>query len=281
MNKRKSTRIPRWGQWAAGIALMLVALVAGGLSGAMNIAYGLKAGPAVAVAYGLSDAGKLLIPIVAAAIGWRAHMRLAAILTAVVSVWCAVNYLADQHGAQLLRAEHSQAVYADTADRIAELEKQLAAANEGIAYEIANGGCGPNCRAHQDRAAEISAELAAAREQRAEMKPVELSGLAGWLALAGVAAKATAAQVLAAVKTIAALAVIEVLAHMAGIAAGLIGTAYRRSRNAKRKTADQPRGASPPHAAATANPAILGGNVVPLPRPEDRATRGLKNLAGL
>ena len=272
MKKHHSSRLPRWGQWAAGLALMLVALTAGGLSMGMNIAYGLQAGPAVAVAYGLSDAAKLLIPVVAVAIGWRGHLRLAAVLAAVVSVWCAMNYLADQHGGQLLERQHAQAVYADTGKRIEELESRLKTAREGVAYEIANGGCGPNCRAHQDRAARISEELSAARAQRADMTPAELSGLAGWLALAGLAAKVTAAQALAIVKTLAALVVVEVLAHLAGSAARLIGQAMRRRR--RRRPAKREEGnASPALSAAS-------GNVVPLRRPEDRATAALKSLTG-
>jgi hypothetical protein len=276
MKKPQSTRLPLWGQYAAGLALMLVAVTAGGLSMGMNIAYGLEAGPAVAVAYGLSDAAKLLIPVVAVAIGWRGHLRLAAVLAALVSVWCAMNYLADQHGSQLLERRHAHAVHADTGKRIKELEARLKAAREGVAYEIANGGCGPNCRDHQDRAETISAELAAAREKRAGMKPAEVSGLAGWLALAGLAAKMTAAQALAIVKTLAALVVVEVLAHLAGSAARLIGQAMRRGRRRKREAVKRGAGrASPPP------PALAGTNVVPLRRPEERASAGLKSLTGL
>jgi hypothetical protein len=278
MKKPQSTRLPLWGQWAAGLALMLVALTAGGLSMGMNIAYGLQAGPAVAVAYGLSDAAKLLIPVVAVAIGWRAHLRLAAILAAIVSVWCAMNYLADQHGGQLLKRQHDHAVYAAAGKRIEELEARLKAAREGIAFEIANGGCGPKCRGHQDRADKISAELEAARDARAGMKPAELSGLAGWLALAGIAAKVTATQALAIVKTLAALVIVEVLAHLAGAAARLIGQAIRR-RSRRRRPAK--RGAGNASPASSARHGAVGGNVVPLRRPEERASAGLKSLTGL
>lgn len=231
MSRRKS--LPLWGQWAAGLVLMSTAVSAGALSLAVNITYGLGAGLAAAIAYGLSDAAKLSLPVVAAGIGWSRQMRLAAIAAAVVSIWCAANYFADTEGARLLAARHGETVYADQARQIAELEARLAAAQAAAEDERKSGGCGRRCKAHLDHARLISAELSAARARRAQMHPVEASGLAAMLAAATGWPKQRLSRLIVTTRALAALLLVELLAHLGGAAAKMLGAAITATAKAR------------------------------------------------
>jgi hypothetical protein len=215
-------------QLAAGLALLAVALTAGGLSLAVNITAGLGVGLAVAVAYGLADCGKLLLPIVCTAIGWNWHTRAAYIVASLVSVLCAICYLADANGGKVLKAEHAATVQADNGKRIAELELKLATAQQLADDEADRGGCGPNCLALRDSAAEASQRLEDARHTRAAADATAMPGSAALAANLAGTSENSAARSIAIAKSVAALAVMELLAHLAGAAAALIGMAMRK-----------------------------------------------------
>jgi hypothetical protein len=231
-----SKSLPRWAQWAAGLALLATALTAGGLSLAVNVIAGLGIGLAVAIAYGLADCGKLLLPIVCQAIGWRAHTRIAYLTVSLVSVLCAVLYLADQNGGDLLKREHAATVQTDNAKQVAELEAQLADLRAMVATEAATG-CGPNCKALQARADEAAQALKEARTARANATAVTLPGSAVLAATVAGTDASHAAKSIAIAKSIAALAVMELLAHLAGAAAALIGSAMRKPAIARQPVA--------------------------------------------
>jgi hypothetical protein len=225
MNTNKP--LARWAQWSAGLALLAVALTAGGLSLAVNITAGLGVGLAVAVAYGLADCGKLLLPIVCTGIGWNVHTRGAYAVVSVVSILCAICYLADANGGQLIEREHAATVQADNAQQIAELEAELATLRKLAADEAGNGGCGPQCKALQDRADKAAQKLQDARKARAGADAVTLPGSAVLAANLAGSSENEAARSIAIAKSVAALAVMELLAHLAGAAAALIGMAMR------------------------------------------------------
>jgi hypothetical protein len=224
--------LPKLAQWSAGLALLAVALTAGGLSLAVNITAGLGVGLAVAVAYGLADCGKLLLPIVCTGIGWTWHTRAAYFVVSLVSVLCAICYLADANGGAVLQAEHAATVQADNAKQIAELEGELAMASQLAADEADRGGCGPNCRALRDQAAEASQRLRDARKARAAVDTPAMPGSAALAANMAGSSENQAARSIAIAKSVAALAVMELLAHLAGAAAALIGLAMRRRETA-------------------------------------------------
>lgn len=224
---QKSKSLPRWAQWAAGLALLATALTAGGLSLAVNVIAGLGVGLAVAIAYGLADCGKLLLPIVCQAIGWKVHTLTAYIVVSIVSILCAICYLADMNGGDLIQREHAVAAHADQAEEIERMEAYVASLRGMAANEAARGGCGPNCQAIQQRADKAAEKLQEARSA----KPSQPAALPGSAVLAAAVAGSDADQAakqIAIAKSIAALAVMELLAHLAGAAAALIGMAMRK-----------------------------------------------------
>lgn len=222
--------LPRWGQWAAGLGLMAVALTAGGLSLAINVTAGLGIGIAAAVAYGLSDVAKLLLPVTCAAIGWNWHLRTAYAVVSVVSVLCAVVYLADIHAASVVSAEHRTDVRAATVATVADLESQLARLQAAADAEAATG-IGPRWRELNDMAMKASERLQDSRKAAA-VSPTDFSGSAVLTASLLAVAPIQATKGIALAKTVAALIVMELLVHLAGAAARLIGLAMAKPADA-------------------------------------------------
>lgn len=179
-----STKIPRWGQVVAGGVLLSVALTAGGTGLFLNVSHGLEAGPASGLIFGLAEIGKIVIPIVAGLIGWCMQTRATAIICVLASVFCAVSYYADNHGAALLSKQHAETVYADKAAVVADLRSQVASLDALVAAEAKKGGCGTNCRDLTKQASEARQKLQAALNVRSEAKPVEASGLAVMISMA-------------------------------------------------------------------------------------------------
>jgi hypothetical protein len=208
---KQPSRIPRWAQFLIGGVLLLIALAAGIVSLVLNVSHGLNVGLAAGITFGLADIGKIAIPIVAGIIGWSMQMRSTAIVCVLVSLFCATNYYADRHGRHLIEAQHGEAVYADKAKRISELEKSVADLNALVTAEASDRGCGPNCKALQARADEATLKLQDARKARSEAKPVEASGLAVMISMsAGTKVEGTA-RGLGAVNAVLFLALLEAL----------------------------------------------------------------------
>jgi hypothetical protein len=236
---KQPSRIPRWAQFLIGGVLLSIALAAGIVSLVLNVSHGLNVGLAAGITFGLADIGKIAIPIVAGIIGWSMQMRSTAIVCVLVSLFCATNYYADRHGRHLIEAQHGEAVYADKAKRISELEKSVADLGALVTAEAANGGCGPNCRALMQQASEASETLKAAREARSQAKPVEASGLAVMTSMsAGTQVEGTA-RGLGAVNAVLFLALLEALVWLSVPAMRALNmTASCKS--AQRKTVAKP-----------------------------------------
>lgn len=208
---KQPSSIPRWAQFAIGSVLLLIALAAGIVSLVLNVSHGLNVGLAAGITFGLADIGKIAIPIVAGVIGWSMQMRATAITCVLVSLFCATNYYADRHGRHLIEAQHGEAVYADKAKAISELETRVSSLDALVTAEALKGGCGPNCRALMQQASEAREMLQKARNVRSEAKPVEASGLAVMIAMsAGTQVEGTA-RGLGAVNAVLFLALLEAL----------------------------------------------------------------------
>ena len=208
---KQPSRIPRWAQFLIGGVMLSIALAAGIVSLVLNVSHGLNVGLAAGITFGLADIGKIAIPIVAGIIGWSMQMRSTAIVCVLVSLFCATNYYADRHGRHLIEAQHGEAVYADKAKAISELEAKVSSLDALVTAEAANGGCGPNCRALMQQASEARKSLQNARKARSQAKPVEASGLAVMISMsAGTKVEGTA-RGLGAVNAVLFLALLEAL----------------------------------------------------------------------
>ena len=208
---RKDLALPRWARYAAAGVLLAVALTAGALSLALNVMHGLEAGLAAAIAFGLADIGKILLPVVAGMIGWSRQMRATAAICVAVSLWSAVNVYLDGAGRELLVKQHGAMVYAEAEKQITELEREAASLRSLAAAEAGKGGCRQNCRALTEQASRAATELGKARAARAELRPVEISGLAAMVAIAWGEKPEGVARGIAAIKALLFLALIEVL----------------------------------------------------------------------
>lgn len=222
------SRIPPWGQWLAGGTLLSVALTAGVTGLVLNVSSGLEAGPASGLVYGLADVGKIIIPIVAGVIGWSMQMRITALVCVLASIFCAVSYYADQHGASLLSKQHAETVYADKAATVGDLKSQVASLDALVAAEAKKGGCGTNCRDLTKQASEARQRLQNALNARSEAKPAEVSGLAAMIAMASGARAENIARGSGAVKAILFLVLLEALVWLSVPAMSLLS---RRSRH--------------------------------------------------
>ena len=221
--------LPRWAQWAAGLALLATALTAAGLSLAMNLAAGLGVGLAVAIAFGLSDVAKVLMPVVANGVGWNGYRRGVYVTASIVSVVCACLFLADQFGERIAAREDATAVTQSTERHVSDLRASLASAREMAATEAQRGGCGPRCLELTQRAEKLETALTEAVRQRQGMKPAEAAdGKA--VIVAGMVGSdpAQTSRGLALVLIVAALLIGELCSHLAGPAAQLIGSAMRK-----------------------------------------------------
>lgn len=222
--------IPRWGQWASGVSLLVVALTAGALSLAVNVVAGLSVALPVAVMFGLSDVGKVLVPVVCQAIGWNRHLRTTYWLAATVSVICALIATADMFGLRLAAIDHTAKGVSLSGQQITELRTSLASVRKMASDEAQRGGCGPKCKALNDRADKLETSLSAAVASSREQTKPTVTGI-GFLGQAVAKVKPettnTASSVLL---VLAGILMMELFCHLAGPAASMIGIAmYRKA----------------------------------------------------
>ena len=228
---RKDLALPRWARYAAGSVLMAVALTAGALSLALNVMHGLEAGLSAGIAFGLADVSKIFLPVAAGMISWSRQMRATAAICVAVSLWSAVNVYLDGAGRDLLVKQHGAMVYAEAEKQIAELEREAASLRSLAAAEAGKGGCRQNCRALTEQASRAATELGKARAARAELRPVEISGLATMVALAWGGKPEGVARGIAAIKALLFLALIEILVWLSVPAMALLLQAPRAADN--------------------------------------------------
>lgn len=244
-----------WTKWTAGLALLAVALAAGTLGLVLNVAHGLEAGLAAGIAFGLADGAKLLIPLVAAMIGWTRQMKLTAAVCVAVSLWSAVNVYMDGAGRAILAKQHGQEAYATQAKAIAEAEGEVARLTALAAQEAAQGGCGKNCRAINEQIETARQRLAEARASHAEAKPVEASGLASVIAMMSGVKADEIARGIGAVKAALFLLLIEALVWLSVPATALLKEASKSRENLKCEEEATPIEAPAPKPQAAETPA--------------------------
>lgn len=248
--------VPNWTKWLAGLALLAIALAAGTLGLVLNVEHGLEAGLAAGIAFGLADGAKILIPLTAGMIGWSRQMKITAAVCVAVSLWSAVNVYLDGAGSAFLAKSQGAEAYASQAKAITELEVEVARLTALAAAEAKNKGCGKNCKAVNDQVSAARQQLAEARQARAQTKPVEVSGLAGLIAMASGASADGIARGIGAVKAALFLLLIEALVWLSVPAMALLRDA------AKKEIAAEPV-ASPIEEPATAMQVIAKAAAMP------------------
>ena len=252
--------MPRWGQWAGGLCLLAVSLTAGTLGLVLNVSHGLEAGIAAGIAFGLADGAKVLIPLTASMIGWSRQMKITAALCVAVSLWSAVNVYLDGAGSAFLAKQQGAEAYEAQAKAITELEAEMARLTALAAAEAKNKGCGKNCAAVNDQAAAVRQQLADARQARANTMPIEVSGLAGLIAMASGASADGIARGIGAVKAALFLLLIEALVWLSVPAMALLTDAAKRGIAVEpvASPAERPASAMQTIAKAAAMPAKAG-----------------------
>jgi hypothetical protein len=227
-----NTKLSRPTQWISGIVLMSAAVSAGGLSLYFNLTSGLALGVGVAIAFGLSDVSKIALPIVCQAIGWTKHLRLTYYTATAVSIICAVCYLADRFGTDLVSKERANQGYEDNGRRIAELESRLSDSQAMVVAEASKGGCGPRCEALKADVSRTDAALANARAARTEIKPEKIDGKSAVFSWATGADKDDVSRGSSALLIFAVLLMSEMLCHTSSKAASMIGEAMKPRKKA-------------------------------------------------
>ena len=220
--------MPRWAQWTAGSVLVGVAVAAGVTSLVINISHGLESGLATAVTFGLADVGKIVIPMVAVAIGWTMQIHWTLVACAVVSLFCASSYYLDRSGQALLGKQHEADVAADKAKRVSELEADLARANALADAESKNKGCRDKCAAFRQQAQNASQALVGAREARAASGVAETSGMAVLLASLTARNESTVARWLTGLKAGLSILLLECLVYLSIPGGQMIGMAMAK-----------------------------------------------------
>jgi hypothetical protein len=220
--------LPRAGQFAAGVSLLVIALAASGLGLTLNVSHGLETSIAAAVAFGLADGAKIVVPLVAGLIGWSKHMRATALVCVLASLWAASNAYLDAAGRELLAKEHGQTVYADADRRISELEAEAASLRDLAEKEGVRGGCKINCQTIINKAENSAQRLHEARQARAALSPVEASGLTAMVAMIAGGNAGKIARWLGAVKAALFILLVEALVWLAVPAMRLLSAAFRR-----------------------------------------------------
>lgn len=273
------------GQLFIGSAIMLLAMGATGVSGWLNVSYGLKFNLTIAIVFGLSDAALFTIPPAATFLGRSRYLRIAFAICAVTSVWTASNSLFDGQWQRFVAVEHEAGQQDDLRDQVERLKKGLLAIDEQASVKALGGlldattgarrdecseeagGRGPECRKLEaeereirarkglaERRDRLSARLDAAREALDDVKPVADVGIA---------------EERIVITTVLALMLLEVLRHFNVAGLYLIRLALRKPR-----TRAKNRGPAP-------HPSVVGGNVVPITDLQvSRAERGMRNLTG-
>jgi hypothetical protein len=227
--QQQSRSLPRWAQYASGISLLAVALTAGGLSLAMNISSGLALSAAIAIAFALSDIGKMLLPVVCQAIGWTRHLRAAYLIASLVSGLCAICFLADRFGADIAAKENATALSVHADQQIADLRHSLASIRDMAADEAKRGGCGAKCQSLNSQASELESKLSVALAKRETAPAGQFDGKARLFAAALGTDSSDAAHGTAIILIISALLVMELFAHCSGAAAAMIASAMHSS----------------------------------------------------
>lgn len=229
MKQSNVQKLPRWGKWISGIALMSVALAAAGLSLTFNVIAGLSFGIPVAVMFGLSDVGKVLIPIVCQAIGWNKHLKATYWVAAFVSIVCALLAASDMLGLRLATVDVAAKDGQMVTQHIEDLRSSLETARQMALAESQRGGCGPKCQALNDRVSQLESSINSAVEKETEKSKPAITGL-GFLGTQVLGFDPSSIDVSRAILVaLLGIVMMELLCHLSGPSASMIGMAMKRT----------------------------------------------------
>lgn len=172
----KPNPLPRLGQAVSGSLLLGIAVTAGATGLYLNVNHGLQVSVAAGILFGLADLTKIVLPIVAGAIGWSKQIKVTAVICVAVSLWCATNAYLGQAGQTIATKQHGADQYSIAKDAVAKLEADVAKFDAQAQAEAKNGGCGKQCRFLTERADKARQSLAEARTALKSATPVALSG---------------------------------------------------------------------------------------------------------
>ena len=227
---KQSNEVSRVTKVISGVALLAAALTAAGLSFMMNVTAGLAVSISVAIAFGLSDIVKVLVPITCQAIGWNKHLRVIYIAASLISIICASLFLADQFGTVIAAKQNTAAVISTTEQQITDIRASLKDARSMALAESQRGGCGPKCKALNERVTMIENKLKNAVAERKNINLADATdGKAKLLASFLGMSEAEASKMLSIVLIVAALIIGELCAHLSGYASQMIKSSFRKT----------------------------------------------------
>lgn len=227
---KQSNQVSRVTKVVSGVALLSAALTAAGLSFIMNVTAGLAVSLSVAVAFALSDVVKVLVPITCQAIGWNKHLRVIYIVASLISVVCASLFLADQFGHVMATKQNTATVINTTEQQISDIRASLKDARAMALSESQRGGCGPKCKALNERVAQIEVELKNAVAERKTVNVADATdGKAKLLASFLGMSESEASSMLSIVLIISALIIGELCSHLSGYASQMLKEGFRKT----------------------------------------------------
>jgi hypothetical protein len=261
---KKYTQKTEISQYILACILGTLAIVAGGISLAMNVAFGAKTGIVMAAIFALSDGAKIILPMVNAALGGVSIKRKAAYsLAVVISIAAATSYLLEMQTARIREIQHREQARSGAERDIARIRKELSkiteplgvpalqalvAAKGAAAQREANrGSCGPICEKLREEQAALTARLGQATRRgkletmlkvkidQLERIPAAALGSADTIAALTGINKELAAQREGMLKAILMLVILEMLAMFSGDAGTLFIATYRARKAAKPK----------------------------------------------
>lgn len=262
---KPDTRLYIAGQWLVGLLFGAIALYCGWISLQMNVRFGMQFSETTAQIFAVSDIAKIMLPIMAAYIGWTRRQRIAWAVAIIISITAALSSLL-QDQAQVIKDNQaiSQTVESaqKTADRarremqaisetmsVAALQALVVAKNEAAEREANRGSCGPICEGIKTEHAELLIRLGQAQRRdslQAQLDqataaiaqtPEKANGPSDHLATLSGGDKLMIASVFSALVSVAQLVILEFLATFSGDAGATIRNAInamRRNRPAKR-----------------------------------------------
>lgn len=172
----KLTPSARIGQAISGGVLLSIAIAAGATGLYINVSHGLEVSMVAGILFGLADLTKIVLPIVAGAIGWKFQTRATALICVVVSLWCASNAYMSRADQNLAGKQHGADQYASAQSVVTEAKARVDALAAKATAEAANGGCGKICKAYRDDADKARQSLKEARTALKQATPVAVSG---------------------------------------------------------------------------------------------------------
>jgi hypothetical protein len=246
---------PHLGHWCLGALFALLALAAGAISLSLNIAFGLQASVVAALVFALSDCAKIMLPMVAAALGrWDLRRRMAWGVAVVISVTAALSSLLESEAQRLKDSQAAAQLARDARAGIDRARQDLAAIKEPLSVtalrsfideararadrEAGRGGCGPKCEAARaevarlvtrlgmaERREALQAQLADAK-RAAKTNPETALGASNTLAALTGGDKARIATLISIAISIAMLIILELLATFSGDGAAILRRAW-------------------------------------------------------